>query len=258
MGRFFAHFDEAVEEIRRDVAKGTRVDFTRVQQRVGAYLPGRERTAYEYTVLRGIPMDAEELIDFGRRHEFPLFQTEADRAAIGKWLLHETGQRLYPLSWQRLITLADPEFKNLIGLPAESLHPALKTSLEGNWPAYLYRDRLVGAVETITQVLRTSPDSRRAFWPIFQPQDSLRASAPTRIPCSIGYQCMLRKQNDQILLQMVYLQRSSDFDTFWLTDVYLAYQFQLKVAQELDVDPGSFSHFIISFHSFKVEGTEIY
>lgn len=246
MGRFFHTFDEATEEIRRDLAKGTRINFTRVQQRVGEHLPGRERTGYEYTVLTGIPEETEELLLFGQVHHFPLFQEKVDRDALGQWLMLETNQRLYPMSY----TPGDP--------PLELLHPALKKTLEGNWPSYLYRERMVGAVEVMTSILDGSPDTRRAYWPIFHPEDSFRAGAPTRIPCSIGYQLMLRKFNDQTLLIMVYLQRSSDFDTFWLTDVYLARQFQLQVAKRLNVDPGSFSHYIISFHSFQVEGTEIY
>ena len=244
--RFFENLTEATEEIRRDLAKGIRIDFTRVQQRTGEHLPGRERTGYEYTVLNGIPTDPEELIFFGQTHGFPLYQTKPDRDAMAEWLFLETNQRLWPMSYNP----NDPAL--------EKLHPALRSTLEGNWPSYLYRERMVGAVEMMAKTLAGSSDTRRAYWPIFQPVDSFRASAPTRIPCSLGYQLMLRQQNNRVLLLMTYLQRSADFDHFWLSDVFLAHQFQLRVSAQLNVECGSFTHYILSFHSFKVEGSEIY
>lgn len=242
-GRVFNSLVEAIEEIKRDIYKGTRVDFSRVQQRAGEHLPGRERTNYQYNIRGNIPTTAQALVSIGASLGFKVYQDYPE--AMIDWLETELLCRLNPTGF-----LGDE--------PAELKHPALRSTVEGNWPAYLYRERLVGAVEALSEQLRKSPDTRRAYWPIFYPQDALRAIAPTRVPCSLGYQFMLRKVGQETLLLMTYLQRSADFDTFWLSDVWLARKFQESLAEDLDVEMGTFTHFIVSFHSFSVESTEIY
>jgi len=63
---------------------------------------------------------------------------------------------------------------------------------------------------------------------------------------------------------LFYLQRSCDFSKYWLTDVWMARQFQKSVLelvnQEVrdEIHLGSFTHFIISFHRFLLPGEEDY
>jgi thymidylate synthase len=110
----------------------------------------------------------------------------------------------------------------------------------------------------VIAALRKNRDSRRVFWPIFRPEDAIRAGAPTRIPCSLGYQFVLRELAGDERLLLFYLSRSVDFDTFWLSDLWLAHKMQVHVAGELSTNVGYLSHFIISFHSFAVNDQEIY
>lgn len=244
--RLYESLHEAESEIRRDLAKGTLVTSSRVQQRTGLSLKGRERMAYEYAIsaMPGIH-SAIDLAAFGKERGFPLYVK--DQGQMVRWLNRERQARLKPTEYRMKNTQ-----------PTELLNSALETTIEGNHPSYTYTERLTGAMDMLELDLKRNPDTRRAFWPIFHPADSLRAAESTRIPCSIGYQPIIRQVGDQQQLIMFYLERSCDFDNFWLSDVWLARQFQLALAQKLGYLPGQLIHFIISFHSFAIDDQEIY
>lgn len=239
--KLYTTIQEALSEIQRDVYKGPRLVSSRVQQIKGKELPGRELLSYSYAIERGgIPFAVDDIVELGQKFKFKAF-LEHPRE-MRNWLLQE-----------RIV-----RFQGLTGQMTEKLHPALVSTVEGNWPSYTYGERLHGALDALEAALQASPDSRRAYWPIYQPVDSLRSPAPTRVPCSLGYQFLIRNTLKGEELICVYLQRSADFDTFLLTDIYLANQFQQQLAERLQVKSGQFQHFITSLHSFEVEGTEIY
>ena len=249
--RLFQNLSEAESEIRRDIAKGTPVESSRVQQRTGLKLQGRERVSYNYSIQElgngsdgELDTSAPALAKFGHQRGFPLYQGRVLEMAY--WLDEERIARLHP-------------YANLSGSHVtEKLNPALQTTYEGNHPSYTYLERLMGALPILVNTIRRNPDTRRAFWPIYQPQDAIRSAEPTRIPCSLGYELMLRSVGNHQELMMYYLERSCDFDNFWLSDVWLARQFQIEAAKQLDVAPGQLIHYIISFHSFQVDDQEIY
>lgn len=240
--RVYDTLSDALEEIRRDVYKGSLLTSTRVQNKVDMDLETRERVGYSYGILGGWPNTHEELFDFGGQSGMPLFQGKFRKSML-EWLYWEEACRIDPKTQEK---------------PTEVIHPLLKTVLEGQWPSYTYGERLYGALPTMYETLLTDPDSRRAFWPIFRTEDSRRAVAPTRTPCSLGYQAMIRKVNEKKVLMFFYLQRSSDFLDFWLTDIWLARRFQEYLAKKLEVEPGLLAHYIISFHMFMDDADEIY
>ena len=103
--------------------------------------------------------------------------------------------------------------------------------IEGDWPGYTYQDRLYGAIDIMARAIDTDPDTRRAYWSLWRIEDSLRAHAPTRVPCSLSYQAFLRTINNVTQLEFLYTMRSSDYENFLPTDIFLANQFQLARAQ---------------------------
>lgn len=247
--RIFSNLPEAESEIRRDIYKGTKVSSSRVQQRDGLNLAGRERLGYEYSILEPSHLDVDEIIAFGRERGFKMFQDDN----IKLWLHAEASQRLESEYFQ---VRPSHHF-------TERLHPGLKQTFEGNSPSYTYQERLEGALAHQVAELTLHPDSRRAYWPIYEQHDARRMDMPTRIPCSLGYQLMIRAVGNELKLIMFYLERSCDFDTFWLSDVWLAltYQYEawIRLRREYtNLKMGHFVHFIISFHSFNVEDQEIY
>lgn len=253
--RVFQSLEEASLEIRRDLYKSPLVEVTRVQQRVNQELEARERLGMTYALLpEAWPKTAEDLVRLGAKLELPQFLQHPYEML--EWLKAEEEARLMP--------------ENYLGKsPTELIHPALRTTIEGNFPSYTYHERLYGAIDVLAATLQKSPDSRRAYWPIYHPHDSLRAMDPTRVPCSLGYEALIRMVNGKPHLILFYLQRSADYDTFWLTDVWLARKFQDFLTQELnsrlqykpdykEVISGQLVHHIISFHSFFAAGSEVY
>lgn len=246
--RVFKSLSTAADEIQRDVYKAGKMDVSRVQQWDNLMLVAREAFGYSYTILPGgIPEKVNELVDIGIMMEFPPYMIEGGNRIMTEWLLLERAYRV------------NPEYYPQYCGPSELKHPALEKTLEGSHPSYTYRERLTGMIPAIVEILKTSPDTRRAYWPIFRPEDTLRAMSPTRVPCSLGYQFAIRQMQDgSNSLLMLYSQRSSDFDNFWLSDVWLANQIQITIADILGLAPGPFIHMIHSFHSFEVGNQEIY
>lgn len=241
--RVFESLSEAEIEIRRDIYKGIPVRSSRVQQRKDQDLRGRERLAYVYSIIGDFPATPLELVNFGKDRGFPLYQKYPSEMVT--WLYAELAARLRP--------------ETAIGQqPTECLNPALQTTIEGNYPSYTYAERLFGAMESMKAAILESPDSRRAYWPLFRPEDSLRSGSPTRVPCSVGYQALVRRVNDADELMLFYTERSCDFDHFWLSDVWLAHMFQHHLATQLGYSTGQLVHMVTSFHSFLVEDEEVY
>ena len=230
--RTFENLPEAISEIRRDLYKSPRLISTRVQQfEIEGGAEVAEALCYNYTI-KEMPKSLSELTDIAQRYSL---LTSSEIEGWAGWIDNEAEARL---GWQA-------------GAITERFHPILRRTLEGDEPSYTYTDRLAGAFGALVNALETSEDSRRAFWPIFNQEDSRRASRLTRIPCSIGYQALIRQLGgEEKFLHLVYLQRSCDFDKFWLSDLWLAHYFQWALSEVLGVKLGFLTHSIISFHSF--------
>ena len=258
--RLFANIEEAIPEIRRDLAKSPAAPTSRVQHLELSGMEAREAMNYGYTILgEGIPEDIVELIPLWRK-EFGEEIAGATDWDLRTWATREAGERTHalPYSGGQDLSIAPSLF-----------HPTLKNMVEGNHFSYTYRERMVGALEHLAHDLIQNPDSRRAFWPIFQPLDALRAAELTRIPCSLGYQVMIREVPGQgRKLHLTYISRSCDFDKFWISDIWFANQFQRRLLQRLtknwsdgpgplpDLTLGGTSHFILSLHRFEEPGSE--
>lgn len=253
--RVFENLEDAYLELNRELSKSPQIISNRVQQRVDIGAKVAERIGITYAIAGGIPDTAQELVKLGAKmgNKFCVEHPEA----LVKWLEAEVVVRTLDQF------TSEP--------PTENLHPALASCQEGNYFSYTYQERLHGAVRVLAETLCQSLDTRRAYWPIFQPMDALRACRQTRVPCSLGYEVMVREVGGENQMMLAYMQRSADFDTFWLSDVWLAHQFQKAVHETLCcyqgypgegdenyVTLGQFYHHIISFHSFKAANTEIY
>jgi len=231
--RVFTTLREAALEIRRDLAKSPEVVSKRVQHMAQDAI-AHEAMNYAYTILQ-MPTSRDEFIRLGVELGFYDAKHVVD---ITRWLVEEEQFRI---SWSP-------------GAVTERKHPALQQVLEGNEPSYAYTDRLRGAVDTLADLLSDTPDTRRGFWPIFNVEDAVRSSRMTRIPCSLGYQLMIRDVNRVPHLHLTYVQRSCDFQHFWYSDIWFAYRFQRAVFSRIDspktLKLGSVSHVILSLHTF--------
>ena len=253
--RLFRNMAQAIPSIKRDLSKALVVHSSGVQHNGHAPATAHEAMNYSYTLSTPAPVN---FVDY-----YDLFST----SGINDKLLGDHKYRKASLEWAkaqlRARTNPDFEFRRLsteLGA-VDTMHPALSKMAEGNHYGYLYSERLEGLEAALIRTLGPSGriDSRRMLWPIFQPMDARRAYAQTRVPCSIAYHFMVREvPMVGPALHMTYLQRSSDFERFWLSDVWLAQRIQAWAANKLNLKVGAFSHNILSFHWFKNKQVEIY
>lgn len=256
--RLFTSLDEAVPEIRRDLSKAPKYQSRRVQNLNQEGICMQEAQNYGVTILPGgIPDSPYELADLFAKH-FPLYKNEETCNALLNWLIRQREERLNPLEHATSGSL----------FPSDTIHPFLNELQEGNYYGYTYRERLVGAHEQVVATLLADMHSRRAYWPIFVPQDAIRSIAMTRIPCSLGYFFTIREDPgilDQPRLHVTYMSRSCDFERFWMSDIWFADQLKRDILTSLNIHDesheyleGGTTHIAFSFHRFASAAEELY
>lgn len=112
-----------------------------------------------------------------------------------------------------------------------------------------------GDLQDVVNLFTTDPLTRQAFVPIFFPEDT-GAHHGGRVPCTLGYHFMIRR--DQ--LHIVYFMRSCDLRRHFNDDLYLTARLNLWLIEQLKaaapsvfqaLKPGTFSVFISSLHIFR-------
>ncbi len=240
--RIFQKLDEAIEEIRRDLAKSPELISTRVQHTQSA-VTAKEAINYSFSIpAASMPTDHFKLALIGKHY----FESWSKVEQMVAWMALESEKRLMPNSQSARYTG-----------PSEIHHPELAGMKEGNHFSYTYRERMIGMLPAMESVLSEASDSRRAYWPIFRELDSYRASDYTRIPCTIGYHFMMREvpmKGPQ--LHITSMMRSCDFDKFFLADLWFTHLAQKELGKRLGIPCGLVSMNILSFHMF--QGEEIF
>ncbi len=242
---------EAASEIKRDISKSPAEASASVQG-IEAEHTVQEAMFYSYT-LKDIPLLPSELVKIAKDENLLPQVDEVERWM--DWLEIERRARLH---WRpgALTELAHPELSKLVEPEGES--------------DYTYADRLAFALPILAGILQKNPTTRRAYWSIWDKEDYYSVPRDKRVPCSLGYQFLIRDIGGTLHLHMVYLQRSCDYQRYWLSDVWLAREFQRVLLDRIntssslespkDFSPkiklGYFTHFITSLHMFVDE--EIY
>lgn len=117
-------------------------------------------------------------------------------------------------------------------------------------------------LEAIVQLLKDDPDTRKAILdiygginrghPVNNTFDAENLDGHARIPCSMYYDFLIRDNaKGEKQLNICYHQRSSDFVTFFGTDVWFAWKLMEYVAAEVGIKPGYLYHTIDSLHCYK-------
>lgn len=105
-----------------------------------------------------------------------------------------------------------------------------------------------GNLTDVIDLLKNDPFTRRAWLPIFFPEDTGRIEE--RIPCTLGYQFMRRDNH----LHGWYVIRSCDYHRHLTNDVYMAARLLQWVGTQIDIDnddylmPGFLTTHIFSLH----------
>ena len=156
-----------------------------------------------------------------------------------------------PLAWveKEFIERISPELIN----PGEAYKEREKywePFLHNEEFEYTYNERIRDQIPYVISELYKFPNTRQAVITIYdQHKDMRNFGGKARVPCSMYYQFFLR--NNQ--LHMMYTMRSCDFLKHFPTDVLLAVKLNECIARKLEVEVGTFTHFIGSLHAFYVD-----
>lgn len=128
----------------------------------------------------------------------------------------------------------------------------------------IYKNEVQTKLQAVIHLLQDDPDTRKAIIDIYGvfrnafdverriSLDSQRLDGHARIPCSMYYDFLIRENaKGERQLNITYHQRSSDFVTFFGTDVWFAWKLKEYVADQLGIKPGYLYHSIDSLHCYK-------
>ncbi len=228
--RVFLNVLEADSEIDRDLSKAPVVSSSRVQGSAtlaGEDLKAHEIMAYTYSILT--PPSLEETVSLLQVRGYSAHKARA-------WLLEEMEDRCLGFS-EGVSKEVSPDL----------LHDSLSKIDDLN---YRYSQRLANQLTGVLNEFLADPYNRRMYVPIFEKDDT---GSGKRIPCSLGYQFMLREN-----LNIIYNQRSCDFGRFWISDVYFAFALLKFTSRILEAPLGMLVHFVSSFHRFTNVSREVY
>lgn len=124
---------------------------------------------------------------------------------------------------------------------------------------YTYSERIVPQLAGVIKELRTRRESRQGIINIHSNIASIRSEEAQlcadwahkggvgRVPCSLHYQAMIRRN----ALDFIYSMRSCDFLTHFPVDILLALRMQQFIAHHTQVNTGNFTYFTGSLHAYK-------
>lgn len=256
--RIFTDLKEAKSEITRDLSRALVQPSSRVQSKTEESQV-HEAVGYSYILNgRAFPVHPFALITIGLKL-IPIWkqwELVGGPGTMSRWFTAELKDRL---------TGND-------GKPgrADAYHPELKKYMVDGIADYTYKERLpVNWPSRVAHQLYSVPDNRRVYLPIYWREDFGCVLEPRRVPCTLGYSFRYRVTEDGAPhLEVHLLQRSVDFNKFWLSDVAFAFYFGQAVQQLLVTKDHQFAtlrhqditviHHILSLHSFLQDEGEIF
>jgi thymidylate synthase len=243
----FQDFKEADNEIRRDLNElGILVHPETMQDKevkddIG-YLT-KELQNYSYTVLRPDQNDVPNIHTEWVNREF--------EERIAGDLNPGTSWRIRPEVWEEFLEGEPGYLKNYYKGPGQVV---AKLPVWMGKFSYTYSERMGGLhVAKIIDELKVHPNSRQLWLPVWYTKDEDRRGK-RRVPCSLGYWFVRRGGK----LHVTYMMRSCDFITHWPNDVALATMLMQYIAGSADIEPGTFTQFIGSFHVYAKDVEDVF
>ena len=224
--RIFSNFEEALKEIKRDLAEmGTEVHPQTMQDKYVADNP-------EYTT--------KELQNYGYTVKDAVKSCRA-LSPTEPWAEAEFAERIcrQPVNPGVAYTLRKDVWD-------EFLH-------DGKF-AYTYAERMWNKINRIIHEININPQSRQLYLNIWEGEDLTKLGGVSRVPCSLGYLFQVRGGK----LHMTYFMRSCDYATHFQNDVYLAVRLLDYVAHAVGLEAGNFTHFIGSFHIYRKDAEGVF
>lgn len=149
----------------------------------------------------------------------------------------------------------DHDFRDRITYPGVNPGVAVKFDTSGVLKPYLdpegllsytYSERMSYQYGRIITILQDKPYTRQAFISVWDAYDDINKLETERVPCSIGYQFILRDSK----LNMIYTMRSLEVSICLGNDMYTASKLLEYIASKVGVDTGFIQFNIGSMHIF--------
>lgn len=105
-----------------------------------------------------------------------------------------------------------------------------------------------GNLASVVKLLERLPQTRQAYLPIWFPEDT-GAKRDQRVPCSLGYQFLLRDDH----LHCFYFMRSCDLVRHFADDVYLAGRLTQWICDRVNALPGLLTMTVTAMHTFRAD-----
>jgi len=107
----------------------------------------------------------------------------------------------------------------------------------------------IADLNTLVDLLKREPDTRQAYLPMFFPEDLSASLEGQRVPCSLGWQFIVRDGK----MNCFYPMRSCDVMRHLHNDLYFANKLVMWVIEKtgLDVVPGTLHFVATSLHCFE-------
>jgi thymidylate synthase len=120
----------------------------------------------------------------------------------------------------------------------------------GGYGPRIFRQRGLDQLHSVIALLRRNPGSRRAVIQLFDAEDI--AEDHREIPCTCTFQFLIRRNR----LHMLTTMRSNDAYLGLPHDIFCFTMLQEVVARTLDVELGTYRHFVGSLHLYERDRTE--
>ena len=119
---------------------------------------------------------------------------------------------------------------------------AYGTKLRGS-----YFQNHMDQIETVIELLKAEPDTKRAVISIFQPQELLDFDSNIDVSCTLSIQYMIR---DKKLISIVNM-RANDMFLGIISDVFSFTMLQEYIANRLGIEVGEYYHVVGSSHIYE-------
>lgn len=157
-----------------------------------------------------------------------------------------------PYAFQELIDRTSDDWRNP-GTAWKHRPEVWQEFIHNGRMSYTYNERMREQIGMIRDELKRNPNTRQAIITMYdRHQDIANLGGKARIPCSLTYQFLIRRQGEGALkLDCIYTMRSCDVYTHFIYDVYITMKLQEYLAHSLGYESGRFIHFIGSLHAYK-------
>lgn len=230
--RIFNDFEEARNEIRRDLAEmGIQVKPKTYQNKdisEDESMNTRELQNYSYTIINSDPNDIE----------IPNVAW-----ALAEWEERRTGIEGEPVNPGEAWKWRSQVWEEFL----------VREQFDYSYPERLWQNGF-NPIGNIISRIKQDPGSRQLWCSIWDQSDNLVIGGKARVPCSLGYNFQVR--NDQVNIH--YVMRSCDFATHFSNDVFFACKLLDYVSEKTGYLRGTVTQTIFSMHIYERDVKDVF